>query len=353
MRVLQLIDSLHPGGAERMAVTLANSLAEKIEGSYICASREEGLLKGAIDSRVKYLFLQKKSTLDIAAIKRLKGFIELHNIDVIHAHSSSFFYGWMIKRLKPSIRLIWHDHYGNSEHLNNRNFRILRFCSSKFSGIIAVNSLLADWSKENLHCETVVFIKNFVTENKQSKSSEIDLSGIAGKRILCVANLRPQKDHQNLLMAFEIIKKNHPDASLHIIGKNDNEYGYDLIKKIETSHSNNIYYYGALTLSPSIYNQANLGVLSSLSEGLPVSLLEYGLHGLPIVVTDVGACKKVVSTYGKVVPAQNSEAFARACIDYFDNYDKAKQDATKFKNHILTNYSFNSIFEILLQLYKV
>ena len=45
MRVLQLIDCLRSGGAERMSVTYANALAKRIEGSFLCCTRKEGLLK--------------------------------------------------------------------------------------------------------------------------------------------------------------------------------------------------------------------------------------------------------------------------------------------------------------------
>ena len=60
MRVLQLIDSLDAGGAERMAVTIANSLAETGVASYLCSTRHEGLLKASLLPSVNYFFLQNK-----------------------------------------------------------------------------------------------------------------------------------------------------------------------------------------------------------------------------------------------------------------------------------------------------
>ena len=59
MKVLQLIDSLATGGAERMAVNLANLLSSHIESSYLCSTRKEGALKNAINLDVKYLFLNR------------------------------------------------------------------------------------------------------------------------------------------------------------------------------------------------------------------------------------------------------------------------------------------------------
>ena len=60
MRIVQLIDSLEAGGAERMAVNYANVLAEQIEFSGLAATRKEGALLDQINSNVSYLFLNKK-----------------------------------------------------------------------------------------------------------------------------------------------------------------------------------------------------------------------------------------------------------------------------------------------------
>ena len=45
---------------------------------------------------------------------------------------------------------------------------------------------------------------------------------------------------------------------------------------------------GSVVDTSSLLASADIGVLSSIFEGLPLSLLEYGLAGLPVVVTDVG-----------------------------------------------------------------
>ena len=148
MKVLQLIDSLETGGAEKMAVTYANELVNHIEASFLCATRKEGLLKMTIDSRVEYMFLKKRSALDISAIFRLIKFVSKNKIDVIHAHSSSFFYATILKFFKPKLQLVWHDHYGQNEMLQNREFAILKRCSRYFDVIISVNENLKEWGLE-------------------------------------------------------------------------------------------------------------------------------------------------------------------------------------------------------------
>jgi len=72
MRILQIIDSLDIGGAEKMAVNYANSLSVARDFSGLVATRKEGHLKSQIHPDVNYLFLGKKKAIDISAILRLR-----------------------------------------------------------------------------------------------------------------------------------------------------------------------------------------------------------------------------------------------------------------------------------------
>ena len=74
------------------------------------------------------------------------------------------------------------------------------------------------------------FWPNFaMTVKSEQKTS---LKGIDNKRIVCLANLRLQKDHFNLLKAFKLVIREHPDWSLHLIG-HDFDDNYSTIKLTE------------------------------------------------------------------------------------------------------------------------
>ena len=110
MRIVQLIDSLDIGGAEKMAVSYANSLSKSIEFSGLVASRKEGELKNKMEAGVSYLFLNKKKSVDFNAILKLRNYCKKNKVQIIQAHSSSFFLACMVKLLLPKIAVIWHDH---------------------------------------------------------------------------------------------------------------------------------------------------------------------------------------------------------------------------------------------------
>jgi glycosyltransferase involved in cell wall biosynthesis len=353
MRVIQLIDSLQPGGAERMAVMLANELSMVINKSFLCSTREEGLLLDTINENVSYLYLKKKGTLDLAAFRRLFIFISKNNIDIIHAHSSSFFIATVIKLFRPKIKVIWHDHYGYRKNENIRKYKVLRWCSKKFCAIITVSADLKIWAEKHLKTKKVYFLNNFVSQKIVFKR-EVFLKGHGGFRIICLANLRPQKDHMNLLKAFRLVKNQYNLASLHLVGEiHKDTYYKSLLSFIRDNNLEDVYFYGVQKDTLGLMKDAKIGVLSSMSEGLPMSLLEYGLANLPVVSTDVGQCKEVINDHGLVISPGNAESLASALLKYIENPMKRKEDALAFSNHIRSKYTFQAVQSKILSLYKL
>lgn len=354
MRVLQLIDSLEAGGAERVAVNIANALVYKVEGSYICTTRKEGLLKESIDKNVGYLFLKKKSTLDFKSILLLYRFIKSKKITIIHAHSSSFFLATIIRFFCPKLKLVWHDHYGNSHFLDNRPMRVLRTCSRYFNHIVSVNSKLKVWAENNLKHKNISYLPNFSVETINKCITK--LKGEKGKRIICLANLRPQKDHLNLLKGFKSLVEAFPEWTLHLVGQDfKDDYSrtiFDYIKKENLNQ--NIFFYGSCMDTFYILKQCDIGVLSSKSEGLPLALLEYGLVGLPTVVTNVGDCAEVISdkNFGFLISKNNSKELSTTLQYCIENPIEVTKRGKALKGKIKFYFSEKVTIKKILTIYN-
>ena len=289
MRVLQIIDSLDAGGAERMAVNYANALAHEIDFSGLVVTRNEGPLSSQIDTKVAYLYLNKKRTFDFNSLICLKKFVKENKVKFIHAHSTSFFFAFLLKIICPKLKLIWHDHYGDSEFLSKRPSFVLKLTLSFFDKVIAVNHKLKDWIAHELNFKKVIYLPNFPTlANEVLEKTK--LKGNNEKRIVCLANLREQKNHVLLLKVAEKLKKSHSEWTFHLVGKDfEDEYSKyikELINKYDLE--NHVYCYGTRDDIKNILDQSQIGILTSSSEGLPIALLEYGLYKKPVVVTNVG-----------------------------------------------------------------
>ena len=355
MRVIQLVDSLEAGGTERMAVNLANALTTRVEVSALCTTRAEGPLKARVSTQVMYLFLDKRSVLDMRAWKRLYNFLKRHRIDLIHAHSSSYALAIMMKWLLPELKIVWHDHYGESEHLEQRSLQPLKFLSCNFSGSIAVNTTLRTWHQDVLNLSEVLLLSNFVSLAEEG-AKETVLNGTEGKRIVCLANWRPQKDLLNLLKVFELLYEHHPEWSLHLVGKQfQNHYEIQIRSEIKGMEARNaVHVYGSVTDINHVLAQASIGILSSRSEGLPLSLLEYGQAALPVVVTDVGDCGQVVvdEQSGRLVPAEDSTSLLKALLQLLEQPEKATLYARNLNKTVKEQFSEAACMDSLLSFYK-
>lgn len=289
MRIVQLIDSLDLGGAEKMAVTYANSLVDTAEFSGLVVTRKEGALKKNIHDGVSYLFLNKKKSLDIKAILKLKEYCKINKVQFIQAHSSSFFLACLVKIVYPKIQIIWHDHYGKLVSSTRESSFVIRIFSILFSGVIAVSGELEAWSKKNLFCKHILYLQNYIPIASNT-IHETKLKGKKGKRVMYVANLRPQKNHLLLLEVINLIHNEFPEWTFHLVGKDLNDaYSTSIKDKIKHYQLEEaVFIYGSIEDVESCIAQSEIGVFTSISEGLPVALLEFGKQSKPIVATNVG-----------------------------------------------------------------
>ncbi|WP_281231911.1 glycosyltransferase [Flavobacterium gelatinilyticum] len=348
MRIIQIIDSLEAGGAEKMAVNYANALSKKIAFSGLVTTRKEGLLLNQINKNVDYLFLNKKRQIDFKSILQLRNLIKRNKIEFIHAHSSSFFIAVLVKLTFFKIKIIWHDHYGISQDLKSRKNLSLKLASFFFSGIISVNSALKDWAQDYLWCKKIIYLPNFI-ENNINLNAEISLKGLDGKRIICVANLRPQKNHELLINTANIIKDKFPDWTFHLIGKDFEDTYSDSLKRkvVDLQLTKNIFFYGTINNITSVLKQSDIAVLTSLSEGLPLALLEYGINEMPVVVTNVGEIPKIITSekMGLIIPSNDLDEFVKAIQKLIENRIYRTEIGLELNKIIKLNYSEESVTE--------
>jgi glycosyltransferase involved in cell wall biosynthesis len=339
-----------------MAVNIANLLAENGLESHLCTTRQEGDLKAKIGAKVNYLFLNKKSTLDFKALKKLVRYTKSNEINTIHAHATSYFTAFLVKLWLPKTTIIWHDHYGNSENLKARKKFPLTLVSKTFKTAISVNNNLLQWAKQHLKAKHFKYLPNFAAFGSGNPTIT-KLHGENEKRIVCLANLRPQKDHINLLKAFKRLREKHTAWTLHLVGMDFKDVYAEEIKLYVKQHNliPCVFLYGSRLDTQHILKQASIGVLSSKSEGLPLALLEYGLAKLPVVVTDVGECGVVVSNMesGFVVPPLDEDKLAEALIFLTENEDRRKEFGEKLYNNVYLNYSAHAFITQLISIYKL
>lgn len=168
-----------------------------------------------------------------------------------------------------------------------------------------------------------------------------------------VGNLRWQKNYSTLINSFGMFIKKNPKAKLLIFGEGPERTKLEnLIKSL--SLEKNVFLKGycnhkeiANTLSKSyIYVQ------SSVSEGLPKSILEGVAAGCPIVATNVGSCKEITDKFGICVEPNNKIDLYKAILKLFLNqelWDTYHQECIKNRNQ----FSWENLVKKVSNFYEI
>lgn len=360
IKVMHLVDSLAIGGTETVAVNLVNSLPQDRYQAYLCSTRRDGPLAAAVAAHVQRVSLRRKGRFDVRALRRLLRSLNEEKIDILHVHSSSLFLGRLTKflTLRTGPRLVWHDHYGKCEN-GNRSIALYRLATSGIDGVIAVNSRLAEWSLRKLAIpqERVWYVPNFVVPTALSQTPNIQVPGVPGSRVVCVANLRPQKDHVTLIRAFKLVCDRKPKAHLLLVGStHDETYGARLRSEVSAARlEEHITFIGPVQSAWPYLQSSDVAVLTSRSEGLPLALLEYAWAGLPTVATRVGQCPDVLDDgrVGILVDPGSPEQVADAIVALLDDHSARKITGQQFQQFVRKTYSQERVLDSICSIYEL
>ena len=126
-----------------------------------------------------------------------------------------------------------------------------------------------------------------------------------------LANAHPQKNHVAVLRAFERVLADHAGASLVLAGVIDDttDTGRHVQAEIESRRLHDrvrcVGPLGRRELSR-LLADAHIGLLPSVVEGFSIASLEYAYFGLPTVLSDTGAARRLTERYGHAVIADTA-----------------------------------------------
>ncbi len=352
--VMQLIDTLAAGGAEGVAVNIANALPRDRFRAFLCATRRGGPLADALAPDVGLLELQRRGRVDWRALRRLAGYIDQHGVDLLHAHSTSLLTAALVRVLRPRLRIVWHYHYGAG--LAARSVWRYRLLRRAAHAAITVTEPLAEWARTRLAfpSERVFYLPNFAPWPASVEAAR--LPGEVGKRLVCVANIRPPKDHLTLVRAMRTVVDREPGARLFLAGALSDEATAARIRDeiAALGLGERVSVLGARRDVPNLLAACDIGVLSSSSEGLPLALVEYGMAGLAAVSTRVGQCAAVLEDgrSGLLTPPGDPAALAEALLSLLAAPERRRALGERLHRRITAEYSETAFLARLDAVYR-
>jgi glycosyltransferase involved in cell wall biosynthesis len=316
LKVALVLDRLDRGGAERVLVTLANQLDAYGMEVHVIETRTAGPLGGSLAHGVRRHALGRRGRADVGALQRMAHLLDDEEIDIVHSHSHSASYFVRVCRLFGGRRWahVVHDHHGPIEESVGLRW-LDRALLRNVDAYLGVSPRLVTYAMESIgiprkRCE---YVPNAVTV----PSAPLKKRG-ASFTVVQVARLVPEKDHPTALRAAALLRGRVPGLRWKFIGRADfdtSAYARKCRTLIaELGLHDTIEFVGELGELGGELDAADAAVLTSRIEGLPMALLETMARGLPVVVTDVGACARVVSESGGgiVVPVGDARAVAQA-----------------------------------------
>ena len=325
MKVMHVVDTLGLGGAERMAVEIANSLHEQKFKVYLCATRIGGPLEGSLCQGVNCLILGRRGRWDFAKMREFTRFVRREGIDIIHSHGRGTMKFVSLCRMlgRLPIRHVFHDHYNQIQVHDSITLDLKLSSKLGVDAYIGVDQLLCDWARKlGIPNDRIHLVRNGVNLQYFEKAKPINVRAefhIPDNCVVLVmvANFRPEKDHPSLFRALASCRERNR-IKLLLIGVYTNSVvsHYQVCLRLikELGLSDCVIVLGERNDVPRVLAGCDGGILSSSGESGPVVLLEYMAAGLPYVVTDTGEITRAVrnSGTGFTVPAGNPLAMSAA-----------------------------------------
>ncbi|MCI0563980.1 MAG: glycosyltransferase [Nitrososphaera sp.] len=358
--VLHLIETSGPGGAEKMLISLAENLDRSRYRSYACLLKD-GWLKNQLQQLgIETILVPQFRSLDFRWLLRMSRLLKEWSIHVMHAHEFTMnVYGSVLSRMTqtPIIATV----HGTNYYWVKWHRRLAYKFVSRQSVMVAVSEHLKRFLREhiNVHPDDITVVRNGIDFHRfKVRNSACAIRaelGINGDQpvIGTVGNLYAVKGQIYLLRACIKIAKTFPDFVLLIAGR-----GEQLCVLKEEARSlgilDNVKFLGFREDVPSLLQVMDVFVLPSVSEGLPLSILEAMALGKPVVASNVGGISEVVKegTTGYLVPPKDPEALAEKIRPLLLNSRLADELGNSGRKRVLGSFTLDQMIQEYQSLYE-
>ncbi len=292
MKIIQVIDKLAVGGAERVAVDLSVLLSQNKEVSvaFLCLLEPSILDKELLEANIPVNYLKRQNKYNPFTVYKL--YKILNNYDIVHVHSRHVlrYVGLLLfPMFKRKFKLVFHDHYGQID-TDTSVSKYVKFCIKKSAAYIGVSKSLTTWAVKNQLNAKVTLLSNIVRLQKEQilKTSKGTL--------VAIGNFRPQKNYEFLCHLLSALPEH---ITLDIYGNSvDNEYYtkiVDLVTELNITSRVNIIV-GENSPQKLLCNY-KLAVHCAESETGPLVAIEYLSQELPVIMYQTGEVAETISAY--------------------------------------------------------
>jgi sugar transferase (PEP-CTERM/EpsH1 system associated) len=364
IKILHVLDSLGIGGMERVVIDVANGLGPAIFEQTVCCISRRGEASSFLREGVSCIDLGKGSKADHLMPLKIARVIRQEKPDIIHTQSWSGVDTAIARLLARGARLVHSEHGRNLPHIYSEPWKrkIARRCLYHTADIVfAISNEVRSYycGETGFPIDRVRVIPNGIDLRRIDK---VDRQGIREELRIAhdefvigtVARLDQTKDTITLARAFTRLYRSIPAPKLKLLVVGDGDKKAGIEKYLDEQGLS-----GAAILTgirhdvPRLLGAMNIFALSSLSEGMPITVLEAMCASLPVVATKVGALPDLVEEglTGFLVEPKNEEDLAERIARFYKNNEMTRKFGLAARHKIEREYQLERMLERYADLY--
>ena len=367
VKVLHTIYSLDMGGAERV---VANYLRHHNRDAFqmsACALAREGVIAKDLQQEGYPIYiLEKKPRFDRDLLRKLVQVIRSEKPDIIHTHNpSANHWSIMASMFSGRPRVIKTEHNIFFSGRVMRGYSFVNMILNRFNPrIICVSEEVRNshLQKDPLSGDKYLTIYNGIpplppplTEYSELRQSlGIDPSHTV---VGTIGSLDEQKGHVFFLEMAKQILQGFPHTAFVIVGTGHLRSSLEE-KARELGIARQVIFTGLRADALDILRTFDVFVLSSLWEGLPITILEAMAAGKPVAATDVGGNREAMAEgeTGFLVPPKDPEALSNAVMNILQDQDlqekMGKKGLLRFEQKFSVQHMIRATESLYLEVLK-
>ncbi len=322
MRILQVIETGGPGGAETVFAQLATGLVQRGHAVQ-CIIRTGSWLPSELERRgMVPVFMRGGGAFDVTLLRQLIGLIRGRGVDIVHAHLfDGAAYATLAAVLCGVPCLVTLHGQVDIHRRNVASWLKAALIRRGATATVTVSAALRDALQPVLRIPAG---RIEVIHNGIEALSLADEPPVGSRtrtpnepfRLVAVGNIRPAKDYPMLLRAMAVLRGRGVAVHLDVLGQADGHGLYEQLLALvtELGLTRCVAFHGFVSDPAPWLTRAQAFVLASSQEGFSLATIEAMLAGIPVVATRSGGPQEIVDhdVTGLLVPPQDPEALANA-----------------------------------------
>jgi glycosyltransferase involved in cell wall biosynthesis len=362
--ICQVLHSLTVGGAEVLAARLARQLRGSYRFVFACLDELGALGEQLGGEGFRVRVLGRRPGVDWRVTLRLAQFLRHEQVDLLHAHQYAPFFYALASRLVFRRPPILFTEHGRAFPDYPRHKRIVanRLLLERRDRVVGVGQSVrqALIRNEGIPAERVAVIYNgvnlstFANGSVDRRAVRHEMGVDAGDWVvILVARLDPLKDLATAVRTLAQVVRRRPDARLVLVGEGP-ERGMveDLVRQHDlTGH---VRLLGLRSDVARLLHAADVFLLTSVSEGIPVTVLEAMAAGLPVVSTQVGGVGEIIEDgrTGLLASAGDDQRLAQKILYLADQADLRRQIGCQGRERVRALFSEEQMHASYVRLYR-